>query len=55
MEYIDSVGVGLVLDLVQKQKEKGGTVKLVNVKKAVADTLQTAGIDALAEIVVAAE
>lgn len=54
VEYIDSVGVGLVLDLVQKQKEKSGTVKLINVKKTVAETLQTAGIDALAEIVIAA-
>ncbi len=50
VDYIDSVGVGLVLDLVQKLREKGGTLQLVNAKKTVAETLNAAGIGALAQI-----
>jgi anti-anti-sigma factor len=50
VDTIDSTGITLILDLAKSLKEKKGALRLIEVKKHIADTLKMSGMDTVVEI-----
>lgn len=51
VEYIDSTGINMILELHKKLEAKDGSLRLVGVQKGIADTFRLASLDRVMDIV----
>jgi anti-anti-sigma factor len=51
VDFVDSIGINMILDLAKNLKQKHGGLKLIGVKPNIVDTLKTASVDEVVEIV----